>query len=343
MKGSKPNILVTGGAGYIGSHTVVSLVESGYCPIVLDDLRNTDKNAVKRIEKVIGQEILFYNSYCQDKSTLNEIFQNHTIVGVIHFAADKAVGESVSNPLKYFNNNISALVAILEAMEGNKISNLVFSSSCTVYGEPDEIPVLENSPLSYSSPYGYTKLVGEQILEQYRRYKTDFDYVALRYFNPIGAHESGEIGEVPSGIPNNLLPYITQTAVGERPYLTVFGNDYDTPDGTCIRDYIHVMDLADAHVAALNYLLTDKEFCENEFNIGTGKGTSVQELIDIFKAACNVDLPFKIGERRKGDVPMIYAKTEKAKKFLNWEAKRSITEAVKSAWRFEQKMRSNEN
>jgi UDP-glucose 4-epimerase len=343
MNTIKPNILVTGGAGYIGSHTVISLLESGFCPIIIDDLRNTDENAVKRIERVAQEKVVFYDINCQDKQALNRIFNAHAIDGVIHFAADKAVGESVQNPLKYFENNISALVTILEVMEANEINDFVFSSSCTVYGEPEKIPVDEQSPLSYSSPYGYTKLVGEQMLKQYNSCKNNFHYVALRYFNPIGAHESAEIGEVPRGIPNNLLPYITQTAVGERAFLTVFGNDYDTPDGTCIRDYIHVMDLADAHVAALNYLRNKDGAIENEFNIGTGKGTSVKELIDIFESACNMKLPHKIGARRDGDVPMIYARTEKAKRLLNWESKRSVTEAVESAWRFEQKRRSNEN
>jgi UDP-glucose 4-epimerase len=342
MKGSKPNILVTGGAGYIGSHTVVSLIENGYHPIILDDLRNTDQQAVQRLTHLTGQELDFFDTNCQDKKTLNNIFKKYDVAGVIHFAADKAVGESVDQPLKYFNNNISALVNVLEVMEEQQKNNFVFSSSCTVYGEPKEIPVVEESPLSYSSPYGYTKLVGEQMLAQYKQYKPHFKYVALRYFNPIGAHESGSIGEVPSGVPNNLLPYISQTAAGERSFLTVFGDDYDTPDGTCVRDYIHVMDLAEAHVAALDYLLKNKEGIENEFNIGTGKGTSVKELIDIFIETCNIDLPFKIGDRRKGDVPMIYAKTDKAKKILNWQAKRTISQAVSSAWRFEQKMKKNE-
>lgn len=342
MQQQQKTILVTGGAGYIGSHTVVTLVENGFQPIIIDDLRNTDTNAVARLEKLLGQKLLVFREDCSNKAMLQELFAAHAIDGVIHFAADKAVGESVQDPLKYFDNNISSLVNLLSVMERNGVNNFVFSSSCTVYGEPKEIPVTEDSPLSYSSPYGYTKLVGEQMLEQYKQYKPHFNYVALRYFNPVGAHPSGEIGEMPQGIPNNLLPYITQTAAGERPHLTVFGNDYDTPDGTCIRDYIHVVDLAEAHLAALNYVLGDKAVAENVFNIGTGKGTSVKELIDIFMATCGVDLPYKIGERRPGDVPKIYATTAKANAILNWKAKRSIADAVQSAWAFEQKRMKHE-
>lgn len=342
MKTSKPNILVTGGAGYIGSHTVISLVENGYQPIILDDLRNADHFVVQRLEDLIGAKLTFLRNNCQDKAALRSIFNNFNIDGVIHFAADKAVGESVAEPLKYFSNNLSALVNVLEVMEEHQNNNFVFSSSCTVYGEPKEIPVTENSPLSYSNPYGYTKLVGEQMLAQYKECKPEFNYVALRYFNPVGAHESAAIGELPQGVPNNLLPYITQTAAGERDFLTVFGDDYDTPDGTCIRDYIHVVDLAEAHVAALNYLLNDSSVPENVFNIGTGKGTSVKELIDIFTRTCKVDLPYKVGNRRKGDVPKIFAKTDKANEVLNWQAKRTISEAVQSAWEFEKKRRANE-
>ena len=333
----KNKVLVTGGAGYIGSHTVVSLVEKGFTPIILDDYRNSDPKIIQKLEKLTQDKIEAIPADCQDFKFLNEFFSENKIDAVIHFAADKAVGESVENPIKYFDNNIGSLVTLLKAMKLNKVNNLVFSSSCTVYGQPKEIPVIENAPLGYTNPYGYTKLVGEQILEQFKDSNKSFNYIALRYFNPIGAHDSAEIGEVPDGRPNNLLPFITQTAAGIREQLTIFGNDYQTHDGTCIRDFIHVMDLADAHVSSLNYILKNPKKEVSAVNIGTGKGTSVLELIKIFEKENNIKLNFTFGNRREGDVESVYAKTNLADTLLNWRPKRTMSEAVKSAWEFEKK------
>lgn len=332
----KKHILVTGGAGYIGSHTVVALIEQGFLPIILDDLRNANTDILDRLNRLAGGPIPFYNFSCAETDKLLLLFEKYNFTGVIHFAADKAVGESVANPLKYFDNNLVGLISLLKAIEKHPNTNFVFSSSCTVYGTPSSYPVDESFPVGYSSPYGFTKLCNEQMLTQFQTAMPITKICALRYFNPIGAHASGLIGEEPIGTPNNLVPYITQTAAGIRECLTVFGNDYDTPDGSCLRDYIHVMDLAEAHVAALNYLEGKKNGCNVVFNIGTGKPTSVIELIQIFEKNAGRSLQWKFGPRRSGDVPAIFADVQKAKKVLQWEAKRSVDEAVMSAWSFQQ-------
>ena len=336
MTHEKKHILVTGGAGYIGSHTVVALIEKGYQPVILDDYRNAQLDVVKRIEQVAHQAVPCYKIACQDEKALHELFQRYNFWGVIHFAADKAVGESVENPIKYFDNNLGGLISLLKVMQSNHVFRLVFSSSCTVYGEPSSIPVTEESPRSYASPYGFTKLINEQMLEQTYTAHPEFQLILLRYFNPIGAHESGLLGEEPQGVPSNLLPYLTQTAVGIRKQLTVHGGDYDTPDGTCIRDYIHVVDLAEAHVASLDFLHEQNTSTFEVINIGTGKGTSVKEMITCFEEACAKKLNWTIGPRRPGDVPEIFAQADKAAQLLHWKARLSVADAIKSAWNYEQ-------
>ena len=334
----KKYIIVTGGAGYIGSHTVVALRENGFYPIIVDDFRNAHKDVVERLQKLLGEELIYFSVACQEEQRLRGIFSQFPIWGVIHFAAYKAVGESVANPLMYFENNFGSLVSILSLVQEFDIRNFVFSSSCTVYGEPEIIPVNEESPVSYSSPYGFTKKVNEEMIAQFIESVENIKAVSLRYFNPVGAHESGTIGEEPDGIPNNLLPFITQTAAGLRKELTVFGDDYDTEDGTCIRDYIHVVDLAEAHVAALKFLPEAAEQL-NVFNVGTGKGTSVMEMIETFQEETGMNVNYKIGPRREGDIPQIYANTDKANKLLNWKSKLTIREAIASSWKFEQFIR----
>lgn len=329
-------ILVTGGAGYIGSHTVVALVENGFTPVVVDDFRNAKRSVIQRLEKLTGKPVLVYDFSIHDKNQLSQLFEKYSFSGVIHFAADKAVGESVANPLKYFNNNLGGLVSLLEAMIRFDVHQLVFSSSCTVYGTPDKVPVTETTPTKMpDSPYGYTKLINEQMIQQVQLAHPDLKVVLLRYFNPIGAHLSGLIGEEPQGIPNNLLPYITQTAAGKRDFLTVYGVDYDTIDGSCVRDYIHVADLAEAHVAALNFMCANNITIET-FNLGTGTGTSVLEMIQFFDEVSGMKLPYKIGGRRSGDVPQIYANTDKAEEILGWTARRTVKDAIRDAWNYEQ-------
>lgn len=333
---NKNYILVTGGAGYIGSHSVVALVENGFIPVVVDDFRNAKRSVIQRLEKLTGKPILVYDFSIHDKNQLSQLFEKYPFSGVIHFAADKAVGESVANPLKYFNNNLGGLVSLLEVMISFDVHQLVFSSSCTVYGTPDKVPVTETTPTKTpESPYGYTKLINEQMIHQVQTAHPELNVALLRYFNPIGAHLSGLIGEEPQGIPNNLLPYITQTAAGKREFLTVYGNDYNTSDGSCVRDYIHVADLAEAHVAALNFLNKRKVGIET-FNLGTGKGTSVLEMIRFFDEISGMNLPFKVGSRRSGDVPEIYANTDKANEVLGWTAKRTVKDAIRDAWNYEQ-------
>ena len=332
------NILVTGGAGYIGSHTVVELIQHGFNPIVLDNFSNSRPSVIDSLEEITQQKIISVTGDCRDAAVYDLIFSKYKIDAVIHFAADKAVGESVQNPLKYFDNNLNGLMVLLAAMERHDVKHLVFSSSCTVYGNPDNVYVDENSPLkSPESPYGFTKLVGEQMLDNMVRHGKKMRVVLLRYFNPIGAHPSALIGERPQGIPNNLLPYITQTALGIRAELSVFGNDYDTIDGTCVRDYIHVCDVADAHVSALTLLSASPDSCIEAINIGTGKGTSVLEIIRIFERETGVSLNWKFAPRREGDVPEIYAKADKALHTLNWKATYSVSDAVKHAWEWEKK------
>lgn len=334
-------ILVTGGAGYIGSHTVVALIQKGYTPIIIDDFRNSNEGVIQQLQKITHEPILYFNMACQDQVKLKSVFEQYSIEGVIHFAADKAVGESTEKPLMYFDNNFGSLISILQLVQQYQVKKFVFSSSCTVYGNPQVIPVNEQSPISYNSPYGYTKKVGEEMIEQFVQSYPFVTATVLRYFNPIGAHESGLIGEEPDGKPNNLLPFITQTAAGIRKKLIVFGDDYDTPDGTCIRDYIHVVDLAEAHVATLEN--SENKAPLNVYNIGTGKGTSVLEIIKTFETTTGLQLPYVIGPRRPGDIPEIYTTAEKANQELNWKAQKNIKEAVLSAWKFEQYIREKRN
>ncbi|QCK13402.1 UDP-glucose 4-epimerase GalE [Mangrovivirga cuniculi] len=339
-------ILVTGGAGYIGSHTVVELINAGYEPLIIDDFSNSDPAVISQLERITGKAVTFYALDCNNPDNLSKIFREHPeVTGVIHFAAFKAVGESVSEPLKYYRNNISSLVTLLESMVNHNISNLVFSSSCTVYGQPDELPVKEESPKKQAeSPYGNTKAVCEEILEDSFNAKIPVKSMALRYFNPIGAHPSSLIGELPKGVPNNLVPFVTQTAAGWRNELTIFGDDYDTKDGTCVRDYIHVVDLAKAHVKALNYL----ESKQNEIahfeavNIGTGNGNSVKEVVDTFEKVNNISLNYKYGERRPGDVEKVYADASTAKKVLGWKAEKSLEEALEDAWNWQKTLKKPE-
>lgn len=340
-------VLVTGGAGYIGSHTVVALHEAGFSPLVVDNFSNSDPSALDGIATIIGQPVPFVNADCGNFQAMNKLFDNqaasgHPIGGVIHFAAYKAVGESVEKPLDYFENNIGSTANLLRVMEAHGVAGLVFSSSCTVYGEPDAIPVDENAPIKVAeSPYGYTKQACERLITDVAHARPEMAVALLRYFNPIGAHPSAAIGELPLGRPNNLIPFLTQATAGKREPLTVFGNDYDTPDGTCIRDYIHVVDLAQAHVAAMNWLLESAQAEERAtpileaFNLGTGTGSSVKEVLDTFEEVNGVAVPFAFGPRRPGDVVAIYAQAEKAKAVLGWEAQKSLGDSLRDAWNWE--------
>lgn len=331
------HILVTGGAGYIGSHTIVQLVEYGYIPIIADDFRNSNKIVLSGLDDIIGHQIVTHEVDICDYSQLKPLFEKYHFDGIIHFAADKAVGESVNNPLKYYKNNIGGLVNVLELSVEFNVPNFVFSSSCTVYGEPIDIKeVDELTKLSKAnSPYGNTKLIGEQILQDLHTSGSDIKIISLRYFNPIGAHPSGLIGEFPVGKPNNLLPFVTQTAIGKQKELTVFGNDYPTTDGTCVRDYIHVCDLADAHVKALDLLQKKERNFIDQVNIGTGKGTSVLEIITAFKKLTGEKLNWKFGPRRNGDVVEIYANVAKSESLLNWKCKYNFQDAILHAWQWE--------
>lgn len=330
------NILVTGGAGFIGSHTVVELINAGHKPIIIDNFNNSEKDVIGRLEKITKQKITCYEADYQDQKLLNKIFKDEQIDGVIHFAAYKAVGESVSEPLKYYRNNIAGLITLLEAMDDSGVSDLVFSSSCTVYGDPDVVPVTEDSPVKpANSPYGATKQMGETIIRDAVAASKNLRALALRYFNPIGAHPSSLIGELPIGVPNCLVPYITQTAAGIRKELTVNGDDYDTPDGTCIRDYIHVVDLAKAHVKALDYLEKQKASFYDFMNFGTGKGSSVLEVIEAFEEVSGQKLPYKIGPRRPGDAVTVFASTDKSNKVLGWKAELTLKEALRDAWNWQ--------
>ncbi len=333
-------ILVTGGLGYIGSHTVVALQQAGYEVVVIDNLSNAELTVLEGIEKITGKAPNFVKMDLRDKEAVEGFFDAHTVSGIIHFAASKAVGESVENPLLYYENNLNSLIYLLQACQKHQIHHFIFSSSCTVYGEPDILPITENAPVKQAlSPYGNTKQIAEEILLDTTK-ATNIQGISLRYFNPIGAHFSAAIGELPKGIPQNLVPYITQTAAGLREKLSVFGDDYPTPDGSCIRDYIHVVDLADAHVTALMRLEDGKNSEAYEvFNVGTGSGTSVLELLQLFEKATGVKVPFQIVERRPGDVTAVYADTSKARDVLGWHTKMSIEEALSSAWVWEKKIR----
>jgi UDP-glucose 4-epimerase len=330
-------VLVTGGTGFIGSHTAVALIEAGFQPIILDNLSNSSEEVVQMIEQITGVEAIpFYQGDCQDATLLSYIFEQHQPQGVIHFAAYKAVGESVQKPLKYYQNNLGALLQILATMQRYEVKPLVFSSSCTVYGQPAHLPVSEESPIQQAaSPYGNTKKICEEILRDVSKTQA-LQVLSLRYFNPIGAHPSGLIGELPLGVPNNLVPYITQTAAGLREKLSIFGDDYPTPDGTCIRDFIHVMDLAEAHVAALQLLQKQENAHYFEaLNIGTGRGHSVMELVNTFIEVTGQALPHIITGRRPGDIDAIYAQADKAQSLLGWKPQRKLEEALSDAWRWQ--------
>jgi UDP-glucose 4-epimerase len=329
-------ILVTGGAGYIGSHTIVELLSAGYEPVIVDNYSNSDKKVLVQLQKITGKEIIAYEADCADIEALRKVFTEQNISGVIHFAAFKAVGESVDEPLKYYDNNLVSLIRLLEVMIEFKVKNFVFSSSCTVYGQPDNLPVAEDAPVQQAnSPYGYTKQVSEQIIMDVINSGADIKAVLLRYFNPIGAHPSALIGELPLGVPNNLVPFITQTAAGLRKKLTVFGEDYNTPDGTCIRDYIHVSDLANAHVKAFEWLDKNGQSL-GIFNIGTGQGVSVLEVIQSFEKESGKELNYTIGPRRPGDVEQIWANADKSNTELGWKAKYSLDDAMRDAWKWQE-------
>ena len=335
-------ILVTGGAGYIGSHTAVELILDGKIPVIVDDFRNADPMTIIGIEKIVDQTVICHQVDVSDSLAMRAIFEKYRFTGIIHFAAYKAVGESVEEPLKYFDNNINTLLVCLALATEFKVRNFLFSSSCTVYGEPENSPIVtEESPvLEANSPYGATKQMCERILADLTKSGSNIRVLNLRYFNPIGAHISGCIGELPSGKPSNLLPYVTQTAFGLLDQLTVYGNDYNTEDGTCVRDYIHVSDLADAHVKGLDWLKDQTGRVNEVVNVGTGQGSSVLEIIHTFENVSNVQLNWKFGERRLGDVEQIYADVTKAKKLLNWSTQRTMKDAVKDAWNWEQKRRN---
>lgn len=333
-------ILVTGGLGFIGSHTVVALLNEGYEVVIIDNLSNSSISVLEGIASISNQSPEFCKLDLKDKALVSNFFEEHSdIKGIIHFAASKAVGESVEEPLLYYENNINTLVYILQEMKKRELTNFIFSSSCTVYGQADELPITENAPVKKAeSPYGNTKQIGEEILNDFAKANDIFKAISLRYFNPIGAHPSAEIGELPIGTPQNLIPYIAQTAAGIREELSVFGDDYPTEDGTCIRDYIHVMDLAEAHVVALKRLLEDKNKKNYEvFNLGTGKGNSVLEVINTFEKVSNQKLPYKIVGRREGDIMSAFADTTKANSDLGWTARFNIEDALASAWKWQQK------
>tara|TARA_R110001592_G_scaffold359315_1_gene665506 strand:+ start:931 stop:1950 length:1020 start_codon:yes stop_codon:yes gene_type:complete len=330
------NILVTGGAGYIGSHTVVELHNAGYNPIIVDNLSNSRKSVLNGLKNITGKDFTFYQIDCNDKEAFREVFKSHEISGVIHFAAYKAVGESVAKPLDYYENNVGSLMTLIRLMKEEGVEKLIFSSSCTVYGQPEQLPVTEQSPKKTAeSPYGNTKQVCEEIIEDASISDKSFRAIALRYFNPVGAHPSSEIGELPLGIPNNLVPFITQTAAGWREQLTVFGNDYDTEDGSCVRDYIHVVDLAKAHVKSLEYLTLHSNLSFDIFNIGTGMGNTVLEMVNTFEEVSGVKLNYKVGERRNGDIEKIYADVTKSTEILGWQTEKSLKDSLKDSWNWQ--------
>jgi UDP-glucose 4-epimerase len=336
-------ILVTGGLGFIGSHTVVELQNEGFEVVIIDDLSNSSIKVLDGITSITGKAPIFEKMDLKDKSLVEAFFKKHNDVkGVIHFAASKAVGESVKEPLLYYENNISTLVYLLKELKKLPEASFIFSSSCTVYGQADELPITENAPVKQAeSPYGNTKQIGEEIISDTCKVTPNLKAIALRYFNPVGAHESAKIGELPIGVPQNLVPFITQTGIGLREQLSVFGDDYPTPDGTCIRDYIHVVDLAKAHVVALKRLLENKNTSNYEtFNLGTGKGSSVLEVVLSFERVSGKKLNYKIVGRREGDIISAYADTNKANKELGWKAQLTLDDAMRSAWKWEQVVRN---
>lgn len=338
-------ILVTGGTGYIGSHTTVELMQQGYDVVIIDNLSNSTSDVLDGIEAIVGTRPAFEQVDCNDAQAVADVFTKYTdIQGVIHFAASKAVGESVEQPLMYYRNNLMSLVTLLEQMKAHNVHNIVFSSSCTVYGQPTEehLPVDETAPIQVAlSPYGNTKQINEEIIRDEAHANTQLHATILRYFNPIGAHPSAMIGELPNGVPQNLLPFVTQTAIGLRKELKVFGDDYNTPDGSCIRDYIYVVDLAKAHVKAVERMLNHQATEQVEvFNLGTGRGLSVLEILNTFMQVTGVNVPYQIVGRREGDIEQVWAKPDKANNVLGWKADTPIEDVLLSAWRWEQKIRS---
>lgn len=335
-------ILVTGGTGYIGSHTVVELQKAGYEVFIVDDLSNSNADVLEGITRITGKRPAFDKLDCTDLEAMKALFKKYSFDGIIHFAASKAVGESVQKPLLYYRNNLVSLINLLELMPDHNVKGIVFSSSCTVYGEPDTNPIDENAPIKpAASPYGNTKQINEEIIHDFIHSGAPVKSIILRYFNPIGAHPSAEIGELPLGVPQNLVPYITQTAMGIRPQLSVFGDDYGTPDGSCIRDFINVVDLAKAHVIAIERMLSDKSDEKIEiFNLGTGNGVSVLELINVFEKVSGTLLNYQIVGRREGDIEQIWAQPDKANNVLGWKAVETIEDTMASAWKWQQHLRN---
>lgn len=327
-------ILITGGAGYIGSHTALELLNEGYDVVVFDNLSNSSQESLRRVEELTGKQVCFYEGDVQDEDALRAMFKEQKIDAVIHCAALKAVGESVQKPLEYYQNNISGTLTLLKVMREVGVKNIVFSSSATVYGSPEEMPITEACPKGQcTNPYGWTKSMMEQIMSDVQKADPSWNVILLRYFNPVGAHKSGRIGEDPKGIPNNLMPYISQVAVGKLEKLGVFGNDYDTPDGTGVRDYIHVVDLAIGHVKAINYIFTNPGL--DVINLGTGQGYSVLDMVKAFSKACGREIPYEIKPRREGDIAMCYADPSKAAKVLGWKAERGLDEMCEDTWRWQ--------
>jgi len=333
------NILLTGGAGYIGSHTAVALTGAGHHVVLFDNFCNSSPNVIQHLQKITGQPITVVEGDVRDTELLSQTIKKHHIEAVIHFAGLKAVGESVSKPVEYFASNVQGTISLLQAMQANGLRTLVFSSSATVYGEPNYLPIDEDHPTCATNPYGRSKLHIEEILHDVAASDKNWRIVCLRYFNPVGAHKSGLIGENPVGVPNNLMPYIAQVAAGGLQYLNIYGNDYSTPDGTGVRDYIHVMDLADGHLAALNFIGEHQGWCA--INLGTGQGYSVLEMVKAFEEVNNVKVPYQIGQRRPGDIPACYAKVEKADKLLRWQATRGPREMCASTWLFQSMLSSH--
>lgn len=327
------SVLVTGGAGYIGTHTVIQLIETGHHVIVIDNLSNSRREALDRVEALTGKSVTFYLGDILDRELLEQIFLTHTIDAVIHFAGLKAVGESVSEPLRYYENNVVGTIVLLKVMNAFNVKRIVFSSSATVYGRPERTPIDESSPLSATNPYGRTKLMIEEIMRDLAVADTDWSIALLRYFNPIGAHKSGRIGEDPFDIPNNLMPYITQVAVGRLDQLNIFGDDYNTPDGTGVRDYIHVVDLAEGHLKALDFVM-DHAGAE-AFNLGTGTGYSVLDLVRAFEAESGKNIPYQVTARRSGDIDVCFADPSKSKRVLGWEAKHDVRAMCRDAWNWQ--------
>ena len=335
MTNQSKKILVTGGAGYIGSHTLIELIAAGFTPVVYDNLSNSSPASLARVQQIVGQSIEFIEGDILDTQLLAKTFAAHDFTAVIHFAGLKAVGESVAKPLWYYQNNVAGTLNLLDAMTNAQVKNLIFSSSATVYGDPEALPIVESSPRSATNPYGQSKLMIEYMLEDLAKADSHWQLISLRYFNPIGAHHTGTIGENPNGIPNNLMPYVSQVAVGKLPQLSVFGDDYDTVDGTGVRDYIHVVDLAKGHVAALQYLEHQTELGFEPINLGTGKGTSVLELVNAFIKTTGQPVPYSIAPRRPGDIASCYASSDKAKHLLGWQAQFDIERMCADTWRWQ--------